>query len=233
MRHALDSSREGRHLSYGLKLKQKTLRQKAHETAWRLHKQITSVTAFTNKSPTMRRSRMQPGGQRRGKRPLDSLGSSGAFNLAPVISRLTDKGDDRARCIIMAALTSSAAGGRRSSGPPPTLAPTHKECALCGFGVEVKKARGIRGAARDPVDLACEHALHATCLREWLHCVVTPSQRALLDTKTGARYAKSLRQLALAEYGSCFGGRCEACETAEAAKLTCPSATSLDLRGML
>ena len=35
--------------------------------------------------------------------------------------------------------------------------------------------------------------------------------RALLDTKTGARYAKSLRQLALAEYGSCFGGRCEAC----------------------
>ena len=64
MRHALDSSREGRHLSYGLKLKQKTLRQKAHETAWRLHKQITSVTAFTNKSPTMRRSRMQPGGKR-------------------------------------------------------------------------------------------------------------------------------------------------------------------------
>ena len=57
--------------------------------------------------------------------------------------------------------------------------------------------------------------------------------RALLDTKTGARYAKSLRQLAFAEYGSCFGGRCEACETAEAAKLTCPSATSLDLRGML
>ena len=43
--------------------------------------------------------------------------------------------------------------------------------------------------------------------------------RALLDTKTGARYAKSLRQLAFAEYGSCFGGRCEACETAEAAKL--------------
>ena len=77
--------------------------------------------------------------------------------------------------------------------------------------MEVKKARGIRGAARDPVDLACAHALHASCLREWQHCVVTPGQRALLDKKRGARYAKSLRQLALAEYGRCFGGRCEVC----------------------
>ena len=79
------------------------------------------------------------------------------------------------------------------------------------MGVDVKKARGIRGAARDPVDLACAHALHGSCLREWQRCVVTPGQRALLDTKKGARYGKSLRQLALTEYGSCFGGRCEAC----------------------
>ena len=88
---------------------------------------------------------------------------------------------------------------------------THKQCAWCGMGVDVKKTRGIRGAARDPVDLACAHALHASCLREWQRCVVTPGQRALLDTKRGARYGKSLRQLALTEYGSCFGGRCEAC----------------------
>ena len=77
--------------------------------------------------------------------------------------------------------------------------------------MDVKNARGIRGAARDPIDLACPHALHATCLREWQRSVVTPGQRALLDTKRGARYGKSLRQLALAEYGSCYGGRCETC----------------------
>ena len=79
------------------------------------------------------------------------------------------------------------------------------------MGVDVKKARGIRGAARDPVDLACAHALHASCLREWQRCVVTPGQRALLDTTRGARYGKSLRQLALAEHGRCIGGRYEAC----------------------
>ena len=77
--------------------------------------------------------------------------------------------------------------------------------------MDVQKARDSRGAARDPVDLACAHALHATCLREWQRSVVTPGQRALLDTKRGARYAKSLRQLAVAEYGSCYGGRCETC----------------------
>ena len=86
---------------------------------------------------------------------------------------------------------------------------THKQCAWCGLGVDVKPA--AFEAARDPVDLACAHALHGSCLREWQRCVVTPGQRALLDTKRGARYGKSLRQLALAEYGSCFGGRCEAC----------------------
>ena len=101
---------------------------------------------------------------------------------------------------------------------------THKQCAWCGLGVDVKKARGIRGAARDPVDLAFAHALHGSCLREWQRCVVTPGQRALLDTKRGARYGKSLRQLALAEYGSCFGGRCEVC----AARRSDPEARSED-----
>ena len=75
------------------------------------------------------------------------------------------------------------------------------------MGVDVKKARGTRGAARDPVDLTCPHALHAECLREWQRSVVTPGQRAILDEKKGARLAKSLRQLALAEYDS-SAGRC-------------------------
>ena len=76
--------------------------------------------------------------------------------------------------------------------------------------MDAKKARGIRGAARDPVNLTCPHALHAECLRELQRSVVTPGQRALLDKKKGTRFAKSLRQLALAEYGSSYGGRCEA-----------------------
>ena len=67
----------------------------------------------------------------------------------------------------------------------------------------VKQARGFGG-------LACPRALHAICLRERQQSVVTPGQRALLDTRRSARYAKSLRQLALAEYGSSSGGRCEA-----------------------
>ena len=83
----------------------------------------------------------------------------------------------------MVASTAPAVGAR----PLGTLAQTHKQCAWCGVGVDVKKARGIRGAARDPVDLACPHALHTTCLRKWQHSVVTPSQRALLNTKRGAR----------------------------------------------
>ena len=39
----------------------------------------------------------------------------------------------------------------------------------------------------------------------------TLGRRALLDKKKGAIFAKSLRQLALAEYSNSFGGRCEAC----------------------
>ena len=78
------------------------------------------------------------------------------------------------------------------------------------MGADAKKARVIRGAARDPVDLTCPHALHAECLRELQRSVVTPGQRALLDKKKGTRFAESLRQLALAEYGSSYGGRCEA-----------------------
>ena len=101
-----------------------------------------------------------------------------------------------------------------------------KECAWCGYNVEVKKARGIQGAARDPVDLMCPHALHATCLREWLRCVVTPGQRALLDKKGGVKYARSLRQLALAEYDRRFGGRCEAC-AARCSNLEEPSEINL------
>ena len=126
----------------------------------------------------------------------------------------------------MVASTPPAAGGRRSSGTLRTLAQTHKECSWCGCGVEVKKARGIRGAARDPVDLACGHALHASCLREWQHSVVTPGQRALLDKKGGVKYARSLRQLALAEYDRRFGGRCEAC-AARCSNLEEPSEINL------
>ena len=88
--------------------------------------------------------------------------------------------------------------------------------------MDVEKARGIRGAARNPVDLTCGNALHASCLREWQRCVVMPGLRLLLDTKTGARYAKSLRQLALAEYGSCFGGRCEACADRRSGEVDLP-----------
>ena len=154
--------------------------------------------------------RSNNGWTKSGKRPLASPSSSGAFNLAPPLSRLKEKTDWLPRCTMVAS-TKPAAGGRRPSGGAQTLGQTHKQCAWCGMGVDVKKARGIRGAARDPVDLACAHALHGSCLREWQRCVVTPGQRALLDTKRGARYGKSLRQLALTEYGSCFGGRCEAC----------------------
>jgi len=91
--------------------------------------------------------------------------------------------------------------------------------------VDVKKARGIRGGARDPVDLACQQALHATCLSEWQRSVVTAGQRALLGTKRGARYAKSLRQLALAEYDGYFGGRCEACAAERCSRASVVSLT--------
>ena len=114
----------------------------------------------------------------------------------------------------MVASTTPAADGRFPSGAPRTLGQTHKQCAWCGLGVDVKTARAIRGAARDPGDLACSHALHASCLRDWQYSGLTPGQRALVDTRRGPRYAKSLRQLALAEYDSCFGGRCAACADA-------------------
>ena len=51
------------------------------------------------------------------------------------------------------------------------------------------------------------HALRAECLREWQDSVVIPGRRAILDEKKGARFAKSLRQLALAEYDR-SAGRC-------------------------
>ena len=73
-----------------------------------------------------------------------------------------------------------------------------------------KVAAGKRALAAAAVRTRCAPR-YASCLREWQRCVVTPGQRALLGTKRGARYGKSLRQLALAEYGCCFGGRCEAC----------------------
>ena len=68
--------------------------------------------------------------------------------------------------------------------------------------------------SRRPAAFEGLHALYTECLRDWQHSVVTPGQRTTLDEKRGARFAKSLRQLALAEYDSCFGGRCEACADA-------------------
>ena len=96
----------------------------------------------------------------------------------------------------MVASTTPATGGRRPSGAPRTLAQTHN-------------APGVAWAwtSRRPAAFEGLHALHAECLREWQHSVVTPGQRAILDEKKGARFAKSLRQLALAEYDS-SAGRC-------------------------
>ena len=106
------------------------------------------------------------------------------------------------------------AGACRPCKAPRASSQTCKQCAWCLVAVDAKKARGTGGSARAPVDLACPHALHASCLRDWQYSGLTPGQRALVDTRRGPRYAKSLRQLALAEYDSCFGGRCEACAAA-------------------
>ncbi len=86
-------------------------------------------------------------------------------------------------------------------------------------------AGGRRPSAAQTLAQTCPHALHATCLREWQRSVVTPGQRALLDTKRGARYAKSLRQLALAEYDGYFGGRCEACAAERCSRASVVSLT--------
>ena len=107
-------------------------------------------------------------------------------------------------------------GVRRCPCKEPRARPEDlKQCAWCHAAVDTKKARGLSGAARDPVDLpSCPHALPASCLLDWQKSVMTPSQRALVDRRRSSRYAKSLRQLALAEHDSCFGGRCEACAQA-------------------
>ena len=86
-----------------------------------------------------------------------------------------------------------------------------RQCARCGLGVETKKAKGLQGRAADPVALGCPHGLHAECLRAWHYARLTPHQRGLVDARPGARYAKSLRMLALAEHDQCFGGACERC----------------------
>ena len=63
-----------------------------------------------------------------GKLVLASPSSSGAFNLAPPLSRLKKKTDWRPRCTMVAS-TTPAAGGRRPSGGAQTLGQTHKPCA--------------------------------------------------------------------------------------------------------
>ena len=105
-----------------------------------------------------------------------------------------------------------AAGARGPRTAPRASSQTCKQCAWCLVAVDAKKAGGTGGSARDLVDFACPHALHASCLRDWQYSVLTPGQRALVDTRRG--YTKSLRQLALAEYDNYFGGRCEACADA-------------------
>ena len=64
------------------------------------------------------------------------------------------------------------------------------------------------------LDLA--HALHAECLLAWHYAQLTPHQRGLVDKRRGARYAKSLRMLALTEHDHCYGGSCEQCASGDA-----------------
>ena len=106
-----------------------------------------------------------------------------SFPLRSVRMSLLKTSDHRTRCNTVAP-TTRAAGGRRASQTP---AQTVKQCAWRGVGVDVKQARGFGVAARDPVDLACPHALRVTCLCEWQQSVVTPGQRALLDTRKSSR----------------------------------------------
>ena len=76
-----------------------------------------------------------------------------------------------------------AAGARGPRKAPRAPSQTCKQCAWCLVAVDAKKARGTGGSARDPVDFACPHALHASCLRDWQYSVLTPGQRALVDTR--------------------------------------------------
>ena len=64
-------------------------------------------------------------------------------------------------------------------------------------------------SARSPACKRCRRAGHSrVCPRPRRPDVPSLS---LVDAKAGARYAKSLRQLTIAKYGSCFSGSCETC----------------------
>ena len=86
-----------------------------------------------------------------------------------------------------------------------------RQCAWCGLGVDTKTAKGLQRRAAAPVALGCPHGLHAECLLAWHYARLAPHQRGLVDARRWARYAKSLRMLALTEHDQCFGEACERC----------------------
>ena len=85
-----------------------------------------------------------------------------------------------------------------------------KRCTYCQNLIEASLTKAFWEGKKedDPISFPrCEHAMHASCLVEWLLGTLGPRERATLER----RGKKSQREFALAEYAGMYEGRCEAC----------------------